>query len=39
MPMHENPIHTPVSLADAGTVSDRFSALRRSSDCTSKAWR
>ena len=27
------------TLADAGTVSDRFSALRRSPDCTSRAWR
>ena len=25
--------------ADPGTVSDRFSALRRSPDCTSRAWR
>ena len=28
-----------ISQADAGTVSDRFSALRRSPDCTSRAWR
>ena len=28
-----------ITLADAGTVSDRFSALRRSPDCTSRAWR
>ena len=28
-----------IALADAGTVSDRFSALRRSPDCTSSAWR
>ena len=27
------------TLADAGTVSDRSSALRRSPDCTRRAWR
>ena len=28
-----------ITRADAGTVSDRFSALGRSPDCTSRAWR
>ena len=28
-----------ITLADAGTVSDRFSALRRSPDWTGRAWR